>query len=52
MFFLVPPADSIEAETWLSLLGHVTAVANLTLWNETANVSVEGLPMDGAAVVC
>ena len=32
-----------EVEAWLSLLGHVTAVANLTLLNWTAGVSVKWL---------
>ena len=35
-----------EAEAWLSLLGHVTAVVNPTLPNLTAGVSVRCLPVD------
>ena len=31
VFLLVLPADLVEAEDWLSLLVHVTTVANLTL---------------------
>jgi hypothetical protein len=35
--------------SWLSLLGPVTAVANLTLPYWTAGVSVKCLQVDGAA---
>ena len=41
---LVPPDE--EAEAWLSLLGHVTTVPNLTLPNWTAGVSVWCLLVD------
>ena len=46
VFLLVPPA---EAEAWLSLLDHVTTVANPTLPNWTAGVSVRCLLVDQAA---
>jgi hypothetical protein len=49
MFLLVPFADLSEAEAWLSLLGHVTAVANWTLPNWTVGVSGRCLGVDRAA---
>ena len=41
-----------EAEAWLSLLGCVTAVANPTLPNWTAGVSMRCLRVDRAATTC
>jgi hypothetical protein len=41
-----------EAEAWLSLPGHVTTVANPTLLNWTAGVSVKCMQEDQAAAAC
>jgi hypothetical protein len=49
MFLLVPLVDLCQAEAWLSLLDHITAVANPILPSWTAGVSVKCLQMDQAA---
>ena len=55
--FSWPPSESLlltqaKAEACLSLLGHVTAVANPTLPNWTAAIFMRYLWLDQAAAAC